>query len=74
VVSQCANPGCKAPFLYLRDGKIFAVPRRNTPSKIEYFWLCGNCSSEMELEFGQSDLVPIIVPRSSKDDPCLGAD
>lgn len=54
MVSQCANPGCGAPFLYFRDGRLFAVPRRNATS-IEYFWLCDDCAEQMELEFHDSD-------------------
>jgi hypothetical protein len=74
VVSQCANPGCKAPFIYLREGRLFAVPRHNAARKIEYFWLCGSCSTQMELEFGLPDLVPVIVPRPGRDEFALGAD
>jgi hypothetical protein len=69
VVSHCANPDCGAPFLYLRDGKLFAVPRPNSKSAIEYFWLCGACSTQLELEFGQQDQLPIVVQRA--DDPGL---
>lgn len=25
MVSKCANPGCSAPFLYLRQGKLFRI-------------------------------------------------
>jgi hypothetical protein len=25
MVSKCANPGCSAPFLYLRQGKLFCI-------------------------------------------------
>ncbi len=25
MLSKCANPGCPAPFLYLRQGKLFRV-------------------------------------------------
>lgn len=54
LVSECANPGCRAPFLYFREGRLFAVPRKNSAST-EYFWLCGSCAEEVELEFGDLD-------------------
>ena len=25
MVSKCANPGCSAPFLYMRQGKLFCI-------------------------------------------------
>ncbi|MBZ5532358.1 MAG: hypothetical protein LAO20_13085 [Acidobacteriia bacterium] len=65
VVSQCANPCCRAPFLYLRDGKLFAVPRRNARTSIEYFWLCGSCALEMDLHFSLDDHLPALVPKLS---------
>lgn len=74
MVSHCANPGCRVPFLYLRDGRLFAVPQKNSPARIEYFWLCGDCAAEMELEFGQSNPVPTVVPRSDRDGASLGTE
>jgi hypothetical protein len=45
MVAQCANPECRAQFLYLREGKLFALPRGGThSSRVEFFWLCGNCA------------------------------
>jgi hypothetical protein len=46
MVSQCANLECGAPFLYLRHGKLFKIERPGYSarhSRVEYFWLCGNC-------------------------------
>ena len=54
MVSECANPGCRTPFLYFREGRLFAVPRKNSAST-EYFWLCGSCAEEVELQFGNRD-------------------
>ena len=28
MVSECANPRCREPFIYYRHGKLFSVPRR----------------------------------------------
>jgi len=63
VVSHCANPECGAPFLYLRDGKVFAVPRHDAKAPIEFFWLCDSCSLDLELEFSRHDHLPMIVQR-----------
>jgi hypothetical protein len=63
VVAKCANAACSAPFLYLREGKIFrmefAVDRHprgpvlaKNPKpvrKIEHLWLCGPCSTTLTL-------------------------
>lgn len=63
MLSKCANPTCSTPLVYLREGKIFMVessdlPREASvpalpkkPSRIEHFWLCGNCSTDMTLAF-----------------------
>jgi hypothetical protein len=52
MVSRCANPDCGAPFLYLRPGKLFVMPRSGFStrrSRVEYFWLCGNCAGKMTI-------------------------
>jgi hypothetical protein len=64
MVSQCANPECETPFLYLREGRLFATSHRSSPaeeSRVEYFWLCASCAPRMKLvasEDGGMDLVP----------------
>ena len=63
MVSQCANPGCGAPFLYFRDGRLFAAPRKNSPAGIEYFWLCAHCAQDVDLKFSERDNEPTVVPR-----------
>jgi hypothetical protein len=66
LVSQCANPNCQEPFLYLRSGKLFAVPRRNGPpsqATIECFWLCQSCAESLIFEFAQDDQHPTLVSR-----------
>jgi hypothetical protein len=32
MVTKCANPGCSAPFLYLRQGKLFRIETVDTQS------------------------------------------
>jgi hypothetical protein len=70
VTSQCANPACGVPFRYFRSGKIFIleapyVGQRSALAqlkrRIEYFWLCGGCSSAMTL-VANMDGSPRLVP------------
>lgn len=57
MLSQCANPACAKPLVYLREGRIFVfdVPSRNGSSEskrsrhLEHFWLCGQCARTMRL-------------------------
>ena len=65
MVSHCANPGCRAQFIYFRRGRLFAAPRNTTAKQIEYFWLCGDCSEDMDLAFGH-DHRPTLVRRHSE--------
>jgi hypothetical protein len=56
MLSKCANPACSQPFRYLRDGKLFeiettvdssSVGERKPSRRVEFFWLCGQCSAEL---------------------------
>ncbi len=67
MVSKCANPECAAPFRYFHLGKLFrwetevGFDRRHTMGegdemkkprrRIEFYWLCENCSERMTLVF-----------------------
>jgi hypothetical protein len=68
MVSKCANPDCAATFRYLHIGKLFRIEtspgleRRRSmgqekPSprlhRIEFYWLCEDCASQMTLVFDQ---------------------
>lgn len=59
MVSKCANPGCPAPFHYLREGKVFRI--QVEPARVEHFWLCGPCASTMTLVVENGKVVT--VPR-----------
>ena len=76
MLSKCANPACTTPFHYLHDGKLFQIdtaagspqigglqlvaePRQ--PHRIEFFWLCAECSSTMTLAFQRGKGV-VMVP------------
>lgn len=61
MMSKCANPSCSSVFRYLRDGKLFQVPAGaspkiasnsdlpKSPTRDEFFWLCGECSREFTI-------------------------
>ncbi len=67
MLSKCANPACPAPFLYLRQGKLFrwdiaalaaggqasAVDSemKKPPRRVEFFWLCNDCAAVMTLAY-----------------------
>ena len=78
MLSKCANPTCAAAFHYLHDGKLFQIdvqasddrPRsgpqlisgRKPLRRVEYFWLCGLCSSTLTLAYERGKGV-IAIPR-----------
>jgi len=79
MLSKCANPACTTPFHYLRDGKLFQIdtsrggppsagPELVTgpkqPHRIEFFWLCAECSSTMTLAFQRGKGV-VMVPLAA---------
>lgn len=56
MLSKCANPACLARFRTLRSGRLFQIEIKAVPSasaqpssRIEYFWLCGDCARIMKL-------------------------
>src|SRR5262249_29294698 len=81
MVSKCANPACGIPLRYLRDGRLFqfevkaltpiagdAVARsgkKTVSRQVWHYWLCGQCSASMTLEFdGREGLRVIPLPHS----------
>ena len=80
MLSKCANPACSTQLIYLRQGKIFVMEHapetaarseRSSQAKpkpaqrVEHFWLCGPCSSEMTLTYDRQSGVRII-PKDRK--------
>lgn len=67
MVSKCANPVCSASFRYLHEGRLFRMivaenvaghsnhsadsEMKKASSRIEFFWLCEECATEMTLTF-----------------------
>ena len=77
MLSKCANPACSRPFRYLRDGKLFEIDSRDESvlatvgeerkpvRRVEFFWLCGECSAEMTIINDRDRgvvAVPIVEP------------
>lgn len=74
MLTKCANPACSTPLVYLREGKIFMVESpqtrlevlSSTPTKpkaanrVEHFWLCGPCSSDMTLTYDRQQGIQIV--------------
>lgn len=74
MVGKCSNPSCSAPFRYLKDGILFRLESNPTlplskSERVEYFWLCNQCSTTMTLGLREDDTV-VAVMRSQ---PTLGA-
>lgn len=59
MVNNCANPNCNKPLHYLRDGRVFVFevagaslgPDGKRSRSLEHYWLCGDCSPSMIVEF-----------------------
>jgi hypothetical protein len=72
MLSKCANPACSQPFRYLRDGKLFEIETNRSPDewtvgerksnrRVEFFWLCGQCCTELTVVLDKNHGV-ITVP------------
>ena len=74
MLAKCANPSCSTPLVYLREGKIFMVEspqsqlgligpspiKPKAANRVEHFWLCGPCSSEMTLTYDHHRGIEIV--------------
>jgi len=74
MVSKCANPDCSAAFRYFHTGKLFRAEtasgfdrramgqdaQQSKPlRRLEFFWLCEDCSGKMTLSFGRDSGVTV---------------
>jgi hypothetical protein len=74
MVSNCANPKCSKPLVYLREGRIFVfdVPINRLPEegsgrgshRLEHFWLCGECSQTLLLQQAGDRSIQLIARRA----------
>ncbi len=69
MLSKCANPACSAKFHYFHVGKLFRCETQSgephalefgtdptvkkSVRRVEFFWLCPECSGNMTLTFQQ---------------------
>ncbi len=67
MVNQCANPNCRKPLHYLRDGRVFLFSRKNSaaenrklPHRLEHYWLCGTCVKEWTLQMDNENGVKLV--------------
>jgi hypothetical protein len=58
MVSHCANPECRAPFVYFREGKLIAVTDRFQHEHVEFFWFCGRCAQHVALQAATGSILP----------------
>ena len=75
MVAKCSNPACSASFLYLQDGGLFRLESDSALGssksiRVEYFWLCQNCSPTMTLHLREDGTVAIfLVPKQIRGVP-----
>jgi len=63
MVAECANPQCRAQFLYMGTGKLFALRRGcEHHFRVEFFWLCRDCAGADPASFLPDGARPAPVP------------
>ncbi len=68
MVSHCANPRCRTPFRYLREGRLFhfELPAGRaaygSSIQVERFWLCGDCSAQWTVTFDGTSVQAVLRP------------
>jgi len=75
MLTKCSNPSCSARFRSLQDGRLFylesdPVLRPDNSNRVEYFWLCGRCSSATTLRLGEDGtVVTVSLPKPIRSVP-----
>ncbi|HWF91383.1 MAG TPA: hypothetical protein VN684_03810 [Terriglobales bacterium] len=86
MLSKCANPGCSAKFHYFHVGKLFRCETQSgephapefgadptvkkSVRRVEFFWLCPECSGNMTLTFQQgAGVIATPAVLSANDNP-----
>ena len=80
MLTKCANPACSAKFLYLHEGKLFAIESKGDPQKRgpptdpeyagmfctrEYVWLCSSCCGAMTIQFDRDHGISVIPKKTN---------
>jgi hypothetical protein len=72
---KCMNPSCSSSLRYLRDGRLFRLESEPTlwsskSNRVEYFWLCKRCSSEMTLRLIEDGtVITVLLPEPIRSVP-----
>lgn len=77
MLNCCANPTCKKPLHYLREGRIFifevptntVTPEGKKHRAIEHYWLCGDCDPLMLLEHSDRSGVSVRMRKNVANPP-----
>lgn len=76
MVSNCANPACVKPLLYLREGRIYVFDAalgtigcgKKGERRLEHYWLCGACAKSLVLAQDAQGWIRILPkPRAVHD-------
>lgn len=83
MLDKCANASCYASFRYLHEGKLFCVeivPQMTSSNKygpdsasdssrkIEWYWLCSQCSGQMTLKAENGGKIAVVhVPSLGRE-------
>jgi len=65
MLAKCSNPSCSAPFLRLKNGRLFILQadsrcHLDQSERTEYFWLCDACSATMTLRVTEDERVAAV--------------
>jgi hypothetical protein len=62
MIAACMNPECRKELVYLRDGRVIRLVRRNRERVwMEHFWLCGECL--VRFDFRISEMGEVVLER-----------
>ncbi len=60
MISECMNPTCRRELRYLRDGRVVRIVRK---TKVEHYWLCGDCYRDYNFLFSEEAGVSMVRRR-----------
>jgi len=65
MVSECANPKCRKPLIYLNNGRVVRIVHEpDSAIEIEHYRLCGNCFSAYDLCVSAAGIVSCVRRKS----------
>lgn len=64
MISKCSNNECRKPFLYLNNGRVIrTIKHGNNTTKIQHFWLCGDCHAIYDFRVSDDDVVSYMLRK-----------